>query len=1484
MAYRMMTFNNTYLLSGALIAAMAAATVVRGDDWTLLTSDAGDIPEVLVTSGTARALVMNEVFDVDLDGDDDWVIGSHRTPGVQWFRQESDGTLTRFVIDAFTDVEHGSEHFDIDSDGDIDLVSGNHDDTGHIHWWENPYPNTTSSWTRHIIGNPHTATHDMVFADADGNGVPELYSVGKGDRNLVRHDIPANPRTASEWPETIIDIAIVSIVIARGIAAGDVDADGDTDLIAAGTWYENDGSGQFQANGNVFPNTGGIFASGAKYAEMMSIAQLIPGGYAEIAVSSPHGEGPVGWSYWDGSAWVPQVLTHSLRSHNLQVADLNLDGHLDIFSAEERRDNNPTPKTWVFYGDSAGNFTEHEISSGIGLHGAKLGDMDSDGDLDIVGQNNHPWKYGPGQVIWLNPIVTGTPPIIDGGPTRVLRVEEGTTHVTDLNATDAEGDSENGGGLSYRFGESDDAGLFDLDTDTGVLSFVTPPDFANPRDADANNTYIVDVIVVDSNGLEGTQTITVIVDDIVAIPDLTGLSQAAAVALLVDTGLSVGTVATTISSSTPPGHVVSQDPAPGVTVSPGAEVNFSVALAPQNDAPVLSFIADQSVTVGNITSLPVSSSDANGDAMSLSLLEAPSFVSLTDAGDGTGTISLEPSQGDIGTHSVSIEVVDDGTPTERDERIFQVTVSAADTGSDTRVSDNLVLLYTFAAGSGQTIFDRSGVSPSIDLLIEDAQAISWHDDESLSVISATTIASSNPAQKLNEQIPAVGAITVEAWIAPAREIGTERIVTVSKSNSQRNITLDQGGGGSDPGTRFDARLRTTQTGNNGSSPFLRTGKNVVRVDELQHVVYTRDTSGAAHIYVDGTPQVSRSIAGTLSNWDASFAVALASDLDGKRPWLGRFALVAMYSRALNAAEVQQNFAAGANGNGDGQPGENENPVAFDDNFSADEDNVLAGNVLNDNGNGGDVDANGHALAVVRVDGSAGNVSTELTLTSGATLFVGSDGGFIYDPRGSALLQALDTGESSQDVFNYTIDDGNGGTSSAVVTITVNGADEPVGNANPIARDDTFSTNADSILEGNVLEDNGGGADSDPDGDTLAVQTSNRLLPSNARIVLAADGTFSYDTRGVYDHLSDGETDVDTFDYTLEDGNLGIDTGTVSITVVGIDPATGGNSAPSINITSPAAGSRFVVGDAIVFSAVANDLEDGNLAQNIVWSGAEGALGSGGTLTLNNAPAGALTVTASVADNAVPALSSSTTITVIVEPESEDNRVTQSLIVLYNFDTGVGDTVFDRSNVNPPLDLVIDDVNAVTWGDDGTLSIDSPTALISSGPAEKLNTLIPLAGAITVEAWIESSRDIGTERIFSVSQDLANRNVTLDKGGAGSAPGSRYDARLRTTKTGNNASKPFLRTAKNVASSEVVQHVAYTRDVDGTARVYVDGDLVKQGSIAGTLLNEWDQSFALVLANEFTGQRPWLGRFALVAVYERALSPAEITQNYTAGPR
>ena len=74
-------------------------------------------------------------------------------------------------------------------------------------------------------------------------------------------------------------------------------------------------------------------------------------------------------------------------------------------------------------------------------------------------------------------------------------VDENTTAVADITATDVDGDT-----LTYSITGGADQTLFAIDASTGALSFKTAPDYENPQDSDQDNTYLVEITVSDGFG------------------------------------------------------------------------------------------------------------------------------------------------------------------------------------------------------------------------------------------------------------------------------------------------------------------------------------------------------------------------------------------------------------------------------------------------------------------------------------------------------------------------------------------------------------------------------------------------------------------------------------------------------------------------------------------------------------------------------------------------------------------------------------------------------------------------------------------------------------------------------------------------------------------------------------------------------------------------------------------------------------------------
>ncbi|WP_310619166.1 ExeM/NucH family extracellular endonuclease [Flexibacterium corallicola] len=107
-------------------------------------------------------------------------------------------------------------------------------------------------------------------------------------------------------------------------------------------------------------------------------------------------------------------------------------------------------------------------------------------------------------------VVTGTndAPVLSL-PTSV-EVNEGETSIATASAIDIDGDA-----LTYSISGGEDSALFQINAETGELSFITPADFEAPADSDGDNTYSLDITVTDSNGATDVQSITVTVADVV---------------------------------------------------------------------------------------------------------------------------------------------------------------------------------------------------------------------------------------------------------------------------------------------------------------------------------------------------------------------------------------------------------------------------------------------------------------------------------------------------------------------------------------------------------------------------------------------------------------------------------------------------------------------------------------------------------------------------------------------------------------------------------------------------------------------------------------------------------------------------------------------------------------------------------------------------------------------------------------------------------
>ncbi len=291
-----------------------------------------------------------------------------------------------------------------------------------------------------------------------------------------------------------------------------------------------------------------------------------------------------------------------------------------------------------------------------------------------------------------------------GGATASVSAAENQTAVTTVTATDPDV----GAVLTYSIAGGSDAGRFSIDANAGVLVFNFSPNFESTVDANADGVYEVIVAVADGS-LSDTQALSVTVTNVNEAPTVVSLSNST---LPENTDTSAGTVVGSLTASDPDAadsttysivggadagvfslggassdqlvitHGVldfetKSSYAVTVRVTDGGglfhDQALLVSVSDVNEAPSFTSAALTTGTQDAAYSYTITTTDPDtGAVLSITAPTLPAWLTLTDHGDGTATLSGTPSNAEVGSHSVVLQV-SDGTLTA--SQSFTLTVS-----------------------------------------------------------------------------------------------------------------------------------------------------------------------------------------------------------------------------------------------------------------------------------------------------------------------------------------------------------------------------------------------------------------------------------------------------------------------------------------------------------------------------------------------------------------------------------------------------------------------------------------------------------------------------------------------------------------------------------------------------------------------------------------------------------------------------------------
>jgi hypothetical protein len=228
------------------------------------------------------------------------------------------------------------------------------------------------------------------------------------------------------------------------------------------------------------------------------------------------------------------------------------------------------------------------------------------------------------------------------------------------------------------------------------------------------------------------------------------------------------------------------------------------------------------------------------------------------------------------------------------------------------------------------------------------------------------------------------------------------------------------------------------------------------------------------------------------------------------------------------------------------------------------------------------------------------------------------------------------------------------------------------------------------------------------------------------------------------------------------------------------------------------------------------------------------------------------------------------------------RVETNAIALYRFKEGSGNVAADTSGVAPAMDLTL---TGTEWLSGGGIQNNSGSAMATAQASRKLFDRIaaPNAGSqqYTMEAWVApaNTAQTGPARIVTYSVDPNNRNFMMGQ------LNNTYVHRNRSRAAGivaNGTPNLQTRAADNDLKAEL-QHVVMTFDQTSGRKIYVNGVFTGDVDANGPgLMDNWNAGYTFVVGNERTQDRLFRGQFLLVAIHDRALTPAQVMQNFLAG--
>jgi len=270
-----------------------------------------------------------------------------------------------------------------------------------------------------------------VYAgDIDGDGDIDLLSASAQDDTIAWYNNTAGDGSA--WSSA--SIITTSADVARSVFAADIDGDGNMDVLSASSgddtidWYKNNGAGSFSAQNDISTSADGAWAVYA--------ADIDGDGNMDVLSASSEDDKVIWYENvaGTGSTWIVfdiTALTGTTADYATSVfaADIDGDGDMDVLSSSAE------DKKIAWYKNTTGDgsaWTANSITtSADGAWSVYAADIDGDGDMDVLSASRNDDK-----VAWYEN-TNG-----DGSAWTARNISTSADGATSVHAADVDGDGD----------------------------------------------------------------------------------------------------------------------------------------------------------------------------------------------------------------------------------------------------------------------------------------------------------------------------------------------------------------------------------------------------------------------------------------------------------------------------------------------------------------------------------------------------------------------------------------------------------------------------------------------------------------------------------------------------------------------------------------------------------------------------------------------------------------------------------------------------------------------------------------------------------------------------------------------------------------------------------------------------------------------------------------------------------------------------------